>query len=357
MAQCGDQQAHTYGAWSKVLRLDRHNGSLRLYRGSLCRLKAYPADFAENLEAAIGFWPGTPDSYRLSPWWLDADQGIDLDTFMEQVERLDRYLDRMAEFAIAHEEFELLLGYHPTVDEFLHANLIVDPRQWAHSPGRALAAAEALKRMGASVDLSMGAMWRALDPSRDALAVVSDHGLLPLHDVVYINQALADAGLVEFDEEGRVAASTPMNAFTSGGCAHIYLNLKGRELEGTVYHDQAPDLLQRAARTLADIAVDGEPVIEKILNRAEALEFGLGHANSGDLVVFLRPGFAASSRPNVAISEPTSYYAQHGYLNHHDALCGIFFARGAGVARKHRKELASIDVVPMLSVLLERPTE
>jgi predicted AlkP superfamily phosphohydrolase/phosphomutase len=278
--------------------------------------------------------------------------GIDLDTFVEQAERLDRYLDRMAEWVLANEEARLLMAYHPTADEYQHSSLLVAPDQWAYTPGSALAAREGLKRIGRSVDRSVAALWSALDPARDALLVVSDHGVVPVHSEVRIVLALEAAGLVEVVEEGgerRVATTSPMAAAISGGCAHLYLNLGGRETDGVVTRGEAGELLARAARALADLELDGRPVVERILKRAEAAELGLDHPNSGDLVVFLRPGFVGSSRLDGETIVPSSTYGQHGYLASHNAMCGVLFARGAGIVPAELEEMPATQVAPLVA--------
>jgi predicted AlkP superfamily phosphohydrolase/phosphomutase len=198
----------------------------------------------------------------------------------------------------------------------------------------------------------VGNLWRRLDPNRDALVVVSDHGLAPLHDMVNINQALANVGLVKIapGERPRVAEDTPMKAVTSGGCAHLYLNLKGREPGGVVEPEQANDLLRRAARALADIEGENGAVVEQIYTRKQAAAIGLAHPNSGDLIAFLHPGYTTSAKVGSdMLIEPTSYYGQHGHLNHHDRLCGMLFARGAGVPRAKRKEVHSTNVAHLVA--------
>ncbi|HHQ48717.1 MAG TPA: hypothetical protein ENK19_07525, partial [Acidobacteria bacterium] len=349
----GDDGPHLWGAWCKVLRLDRLRGTVRLYRGEVYRLVGYPEGFDDRLEAAVGFWPGPPDRNGLARWWLDPSQGIDLDTFLEQLERLDRYLDRVGAWVVEHERFDLLMAYHPNPDEYEHIGLIQDKRQWAWSPGTELAAAEGLKRVGRSFDRSVASWWKALDPARDALVIVSDHGLMPLHDTVNVNRVLADAGLVKIDRSGRrprAAVDTPMLAYASGGCAHLYLNLEGREPGGVVPRSQGQALLERAARALSDLDSDGEPVVEAIWNRDQAARAGLGNPDCGDLVVFLEPGytFSTSLTAKKAI-EPSRYYGQHGYLNTHDELCGICFARGAGVPHERPDEIPATAVATLVS--------
>ncbi len=346
-----DPRPRRYGAWCKVLHIERMTGGLRFFRGGANRLTAYPQAFEDRLTEAVGPWPGEADM-GVAEWWLDLDRGIDLDTFIEQGERLDRYLDRMAEWVLAEEDFDLVLAYHSSVDVYQHAALITDPLQWAFSPGRALAGAEGLKRMGRSVDASVASMWRALDPGRDALVVVSDHGQLPIYEVVRPNRALADAGLLSTDDDtGRasIAADTPMIAVPGGAAIHLYLNLEGREPGGVVPMAEAAEYLRRAARVLAELSVEGRPAVEKIFTRDEAAAIGLQSPNTGDLVVFLAPGFAADSGLDGPALEPSRYYGQHGFLASHDEMCGMLFARGAGIERTRLGEVKATTLAPMVA--------
>jgi hypothetical protein len=347
-----DSRPRRYALWAKPLLLDRVGGGVRFYRGAVWRLAGYPDDFEDRITDAVGPFPGVPDQRLLADWWLDMSTGIDLDTFVEQAERLDRYLDRIGEWVLANDEARLVMAYHPTADEYQHASLLLAPDQWAYTPGSALAAREGLKRIGGSIDRSVAAMWSALDPSRDALVVVSDHGVGPVHSEVRILLALEAAGLVEVvDDDGgrRVAPTSPMAAAISGGCAHLYLNLAGREPGGVVARAEAGELLARAARAVADLEQDGRPVAERIVKRAEAAELGLDHPNSGDLIVFLRPGFAGSSRLDGEVIAPSSLYGQHGHLASHNAMCGVLFARGAGIVPAQLEEMAATEVAPLVA--------
>lgn len=351
-AQAGDDlRPRLYGSFCKVLHIDRFTGSLRFYRGEINRLHAYPDAFEDRLTEAIGPWPGEPDR-AVADWWLDLAEGVDLDTFIEQGERLNRYFDRMTEWVLAEEDADLLLAYHSSLDGYLHGSLITDELQWAYSPGRALAASEGLKRMGRSIDRSVSSLWNALDPERDALVVVSDHGQIPIFEVVRPNRALADAGLVRVIEEdgrSRPAPDTPMVAVTGGAFLHLYLNLAGREPGGVVTLAEAPELLRRAAKVLADLEAEGRTAVEKIFTRGEAATVGLDHPSSGDLVVFLAPGFAAAGGVDGPVMEPSRYYGQHGFLASHDEMCGILFARGSSIKKKRFGEVRATEVAPMVA--------
>jgi predicted AlkP superfamily phosphohydrolase/phosphomutase len=344
-----------WGSWSKIVHLDPMRGRLTLYRGAFWRTIGWPEELEDGLTDSIGPWPGVPDDRRLAEWWLDDTAGIDLDVYLEQIIRLDRWLDAAARWVVDNEDFDLLLAYHPGPDEYQHSSLIVDELQWAWSPGRALAAAEGLKRVGRSVDRSIAELWSLIDPERDILVAVSDHGHLPIHDEVALNLALAEAGLVTVEagpERAWVAPSSPMVAVAGGAAAHLYLNLEGRDLGGVVPRAQAGELLLRAAKALADLIHDDRPVVERIVARDELAALGLDHGASGDLVVFLTPGFTASNRLTGDPIGPSRYYGQHGYLAHHDAMCGILFVRGAGVRTGRADELAATEVAPLVAGLV-----
>ena len=186
-----------------------------------------------------------------------------------------------------------------------------------------LLALSGLKRLGRSVDRSVQTLWRALDPERDALVVVSDHGHLPIFEMVRPNRALAEHGLVKMTSEGgttRFAADTPMVAVTSGASFHIYLNLQGREPEGVVPRTEIQHYLNRAARVLSDLSVEGRPVVDRIFTPDQAAEIGLNSPNTGDLVVFLTPGFATSHELDGPVTEASRFFGQHGYLASHDGM-------------------------------------
>ena len=140
-----------------------------------------------------------------------------------------------------------------------------------------------------------------------------------------------------------------MVAVTSGAAIHLYLNLEGREPGGVVPRTEVHEYLQRAARAFADLEAEGRVAVEKIVTREEAAVLGLNHQNSGDLVVFLAPGFAASATLEGPLLEPSRYYGQHGFLAAHDEMCGMLFARGAGLKRKRLGEVPATSVAPMVA--------
>jgi hypothetical protein len=99
------------------------------------------------------------------------------------------------------------------------------------------------------------------------------------------------------------------------------------------------------------LEVDGEPVIETMVRREEAAALGLDHPNAGDLVVFMKPGFVATSRIGGALHEPNPYAGQHGYRNVHPEVAGVWLARGAGVVQARRAEAPLTGVAAFVAAL------
>ncbi|MCP4899363.1 MAG: hypothetical protein GY906_20555 [bacterium] len=346
-----------FGAWCKVLELDRHRGSIQLYRGAFHGLQAYPEKLQSELEVNIGFWPGVPDDQMLREWWVDSTRGVDLETYLEQVIRLEEWLASARKFVIENHEFDLLLCASPTLDRFLHSNLLVDERQWTYSPGRAFAAREAGLKVTLTVHKAISELWTGLNQQADALVVVSSHGMAPVHDGIRAERLLVEAELalpVEDHAIGGLLPSSQVLVQASGPVAHIYLNLVGREPLGHVVEEESDELLRRAARAFADLEVDGEAVVERIVTNEEAAELSLSHPNSGDLIVFLNPGFSFLYGTVGPLVEATKFYGQHGYLSHHPEMHGVLFARGAGVKKRRVDEMPATDVSVMLRNLLQR---
>jgi predicted AlkP superfamily phosphohydrolase/phosphomutase len=348
-----DGGTRTVGGWCLLQRLDSDLSQVVIYRGAWYATEAYPRPYRELLDREVGFWPGPGDSRALARR-LNGDEGLAIDEYLSQVERFSSYLNACARVTIRHEPFDLLLTYQPIIDEVQHALLIVEPRQLVFNPGLAATADEAIVATYLLADRAVGELARALDLERDALVVVSDHGIAPLWEVVHLNEVLRRAGLAEAEGTGdrqRVSGRSPMAAVGGGGSAHLYVNLAGREADGVVPGVEREQLLRRAAQALALLEVDGQPVVAEMYRREELAPLGLDSPHSGDLVVFMRTGFAATSRIGGPMHEPASYYGQHGHRNTAPGMAAVWMARGAGVPVRTLRRASLTEVAAFVAHL------
>jgi predicted AlkP superfamily phosphohydrolase/phosphomutase len=143
-------------------------------------------------------------------------------------------------------------------------------------------------------------------------------------------------------------------AYANGGCAHLYVNLKGREPDGVVDPDAKDEVIRAAAVALAQAQVEGQDVVEAMFRHGELAQVGLESPNAGDLVVFMRPGIAATSAiaaPGSSWHSPSEICGQHGYLDTHPEVAAIWLARGAGVPKRHIREESLTEVASFVATL------
>jgi predicted AlkP superfamily pyrophosphatase or phosphodiesterase len=306
----------------KLLSLAPDLGGARLYFGGAYPLRAYPDELNAGLAAKGLFWPGAPDDRSLNATWLGRP-GIDLATWSEEADRFTRFFADSLIALAGRSDWDLLLGYIPTLDEAGHELLLSDPRQPGFSPERRDACAAARRQAWQSVDRELARLLGALDLRTTIVAVVSDHGMTPAYTLLDANVLLRDQGLLAADDKGKILeAGTAAYAVPGGGMINVYL-APGQD-----------SLLPRLRDLFTGWTVAGERPVELALTRREAAAIQLDSPNSGDLVVFLREGFTSGSRLREGkISSPPTNLGVHGYLNTHPDMHGIYLALGPGIVR------------------------
>ncbi|HEY4562485.1 MAG TPA: alkaline phosphatase family protein, partial [Thermoanaerobaculia bacterium] len=317
----------------KLLALAADLTSARLYFGGVYPLQAYPAEFAADLAAKGLFWPGPPDDRGLGNAW-QGRPGIDLETWSEQSDRFTRFFGDALIAAAQRPDWDLLMGYIPVIDEAGHELLLSDPRQPGFSPERRDALAAARRRVWQAVDRELARLLATLDLRTTVVALVSDHGMTPVHTLLDANVLLRDQGLLAADSQGKIQAQgTSAYAVPGGGMINVYV---------------APghaDLPARLRDLLTGWTVDGERPVERALTRAEAAAVRLDHPNSGDLIVFLHEGYTSGNRlrEGKISSSPTTLGA-HGYRTTYPSMHGIYLALGPGIGHGAAGTVQSTEV-------------
>jgi len=349
-----DGGTRTVGSWCLLQTLSPDLSLVKLYRGAFFSTEAYPRAFRERLDESAGFWPGPGDDRALERA-LSGQEGLQVSDFMEQTRRFSEFFNACARTAFASETFDLLMLYQPVVDEVEHVLVVTDLRQKAYSEAFAATARGAVTQAFQITDRAVGELARSLDLSRDALVVVSDHGMAPVWETVHLNQLLQHAGLAaaEEGERGwRVKANSKIVAFGSSGCANLYVNLKGREPSGVVEPAELEAVVRAAAVALANAQVDGHDLVEAMYRREDLAPLGMDNPNAGDLVVFMRPGIMATSEigpPGAPFHTPADIAGQHGFLNTHPEVAAVWLARGAGVPAHHVKSASLTEVASFVA--------
>jgi predicted AlkP superfamily pyrophosphatase or phosphodiesterase len=310
----------------KVLEIDPALGKVRVYVSGEYALRTYPETLQSELESAGLVWTGPPDDKSLEAAWAGRP-GIDLETWVEQDERFSTFFMDALLATGRHAEWDLLMGYTPVLDEAGHRLLLTDPRQPGYSTARRDELDRARTRVWQSVDRELARLLAAVDLRTTTVLVVSDHGMTPAHTLLDLDALLRDWGL-----------AAQADAAGGGGICHVYIQpgLPDRER-----------FLEALRSRLAAWTVDGDHPVERVFTRAEAAEIGMEHPNSGDLILFARPGYYfrdADDPVGDAPVLPAQIYGKHGYLNTHPAMQGIYLVLGHGVAKGSAGTVRNTDV-------------
>lgn len=281
----------------------------------------------------------------------------------------------------------------------------MDPTHPAHDPVLAQEYGDVLLRHYQKMDTAVAQIQARLLPD-DILLLMSDHGFGPIHRDVYIDNVLAQAGLLHMKQTAKAkgrqmlfqAGLTPRNmlhllawlrlrnlsrklipqnkrlavsaglllynsvdwsrtvAYPLGGAGQIFVNLQGREPEGIVESGVAYtavcDEVERALSALRDPDT-GKPVVARVWRKAEA--YG---AN------------ALPDLPDLYIEWVNDQYTDMGGIGYGRGIFsepirgrsgghtmrGIFLAHGPGIKQGyHVSDASLIDLAPTIMHLLGTP--
>ena len=373
--------------------------TIHLIRNSAYSIPRNPAviDDVDDINNNVGFWQPQPDfriPERISPG-LEDFSDVELEgAYLDLVESFTNYqIDTLLRGIQQTPDADLALGYLQQPDGAEHQFLLTDFRQPTNfndastiGAGQDPAVVERFaENVLFSYQAASDAVQRIIDevgvdengvPNSNIL-VVSDHGFAPFHTAVAINNILADAG---YDP-------AQVRAVTSGPAVNIYINLAGREADGTVSPEDYVALKQQVVETLSSLqdtnaiyAPDGavslfdkiyerpvpeNPTADDIINATN----GFIGQDTGDVFALLTSGYNFDGfRPEVprqgdsapaagdAFFSVPNFYGMHGYDANLSEMEAAFIAAGPDFAPKNFQGLnhmQDIDIAPTVLDLLE----
>lgn len=357
-------------------------------------------DNVDDINNNVGFWAPQSDfriPERLSPGFTNfSDQELEA-IYEDQVRGFVDYQTRVALRGLQQfPNADLAMIYIEQPDGSEHQFLITDPRQatdptnpnsiWdGQNPDKIARYQDYLRFAYQSADQAVQRIIDAVGvdsqgrPNSDII-VVSDHGFDPFHTAVDMNAYLKSKG---FD-------TNQVRAVTSGPAVNVYINLQGREPNGTVSHEQYVTLQQKVASALQEL-VDANPyyisaehigtgddapvnVFDKIYTRPlpdnlNDASFGLGTSDfigqdSGDVFALLTTGYnfdGTQTQPVIRLGDaPTTtpvlsvpnFYGAHGYDPNLPDMSAIFYAAGPDIGTGTINQVRNIDIAPTILNLL-----
>ena len=352
------------GGWAPLLVRPRlHSGGyfklqdasaerVEVFQSALWYNEARPVELLRDINERFGFFPPTPDYYALEHGWISAED------YWFMVEIQMRWLAEVEAHVLETYQPDLTFAWLGATDECGHQFLLVGEDQPGYSPERSEEYQGYVRAAYALADESLAVVAGPLDLGADALFVLSDHGMAPIHSLVYVNTILHQAGLLYYGEGSSFPIDTGRSkaiAFASGGAVHLYVNLKGREQPGIVPPEEYESVQQQIVQALRDAkGRSGEPLFARVLRRDELHTVGLDSPNSGDVFAQAARGYALTDwRGNPDVVGPSDYYGQHGYDSRWPEMRAILIAAGAGLrAGTVLPAVHLLDVVPTVATAM-----
>ncbi len=366
---------------------------LRYSANYIPRNQAVLAD-VDDINNNVGFWADQADfriTERLDPSF-NAFPDAELEAVYEdQVRSFVDYQTRVALRAISRvPNADLVMVYIEQPDGSEHQFLLTDQRQATNpaDPNTVFTGQDQAKitryqkYVQTAYQVADKAVQRIIDTvgtnsegkPNSNIFVVSDHGFTTFHTSVDLITLLKNNGI----------DTSKVQAVTSGPAANIYINLQGREPNGTVSPQEYVRLQQQIAQALK-AAIDTNPnytkdsggrvpLFDKIYSRpipSDQASSSLGTStsdviaqDSGDVLALLTEGYnfdgiqntpvqrlgdSPSTSPVLSVS---SFYGAHGYDATIPNMSAILYAAGPDIGRGTLSQVRNIDVTPTIDKLL-----
>ena len=393
-----DNAGNQVGTSFYVTNLDPTLSSVRIIgaKSSFIPTNSNVASSVTDINTHVGFWPSDPDfsiPERIASGLTNFTQSELNAVYQDQSKTFIQYQTDVLKRAIdKNPNANLVLGYIDQPDASSHQFLLTDPRQ-ATNPTNPSSISTSVGGTGqdpATVALYASnvkdayikvnnAVQSIIDKvgvdangkPKENIIVVSDHGFEPFHTSVNLNAYLAAQGF----------NTKEVRAVTSGAAVQIYINLQGREPDGTVsqarfltLQQQVKSALQNFLDTNSHYTLGASSVNVFDLNNLYTRPTKLGDPNFGletdsvigkdfgDVFALLSVGynFDGTQSPAVARLGDTSssflslpnFYGAHGYDPTIDKLSAVFFAAGPDIGQGVLPVIHNIDITPTIDNLL-----
>ncbi len=266
-----------------------------------------PFGFAGELARECGLyetygWPTLTMPFK--------DKIIPPEILLEDVEFTERWRERLTHELLGRDDWRCLVSVFSTPDRVQHMTYqFHDTEHPLHDPesarretsffGETIPLSDAVPAIYRQIDRIIGEVWGKLRPE-DTLLVCSDHGFQTFRRQVHLNNWLAENGYLTV-KPGLSKANAQYLSFVDWsrtrvyacGLGFLYLNLEGREPQGTVARDDARGLMDEVKQKLLEAT---DPDTGTPFCRDVYVPRDIHQGDHLSLEADLIPGFAAPYR-------------------------------------------------------------
>ncbi|MFA6925277.1 MAG: alkaline phosphatase family protein [Bacteroidales bacterium] len=359
-----EKNSKKYNASFRIFKSDEKEGKFQLFMTAPAEVYGSPNGFLEKLQSNWGLGPVEPENRKQTTGLVSEK------IWFEQIDRLAKYSKDLILTAMKEDGWDLLFGYFSTLDDVQHRYTLTNPRQIdnnADNGTRPKTYVDYIENRFQMIDAYLLEIMNAA-PTETNFVIFSDHGMIPTHTVVLLNNYFEQSGFGYTKQELTLCAS--------GNSAHIYIN---KEKIKTSDYESYLNRLTESLKSLKD-TITGEPIFELVANKQEQKKYDLYHPDySGDLFVSCKAGYTISHRYQIGVNflvqnsfdpamfknenQATKNFLLSGTMNEtgrgvHGCLSSlregqsIFYAIGPDVPKKEIKKMYSLQIAPTVANLL-----
>lgn len=287
----------TEGAFRlKLLAMSPDLSEFRLYRTMAYATAGFsdPPQVAEELVAALGPRLDNTPRLPLAMGWHD--------TYFEELSEHLRWLAEASLHLLSRQDWTLFFTQCHTADYVAHEKMAwIDPAGPGYDPARQQEGWQVWRRCYQALDRWVARMLEAAD-EQTAVLFVSDHGHVAHQKSALTGNALAEAGLMAVDAEGRYDRA----ASALEQVAHLGLNVRTRSRfeDGCVADEDYEQVREQAIQVLRAIRdpENGRFPLEIVLRGEDCAFLGLSREQA-DIVALAGAGYASAREPVVGAAK------------------------------------------------------
>ncbi|MFQ5707298.1 MAG: alkaline phosphatase family protein [bacterium] len=278
---------------------------------------------------------------------IDADAWIarkDLDAYLVEVNTaLEKRVDAMFHY-MQKEDWDYFQTHIMETDRMNHFF-------WEHMEHDDPKYTSAFFDFYQRVDEVLGEVERKIGDDVEFI-VLSDHGFCTIRKEVYLNNYLAEAGLLKFKQTPPKSLDDmhPESVAYSLIPGRIFVNLQGREPQGSVLPEQYEATREKVTELLLNLKEhdNGDPLIREVLKREEIYD-GQNFAAAADLIAVPYDGYDLKGNVNKDVfGEKGPLVGMHTYED------SLLFIRNRTLTKNHN-ELWVGDLAPTILKMMNIP--